>query len=122
MKPSRYSALKLPKVRSVPSVSKDDAVDFGVRETQKFVDQPQFVHDPQRARMYGVAAEVAQKVIVLFQHGDVDPGAGQQKSVHHARGPAAGDTHLGPQTCVMPRHYDARSTRSGYLPVGSAAP
>ena len=47
--------------------------------------------------MYGVAAEVAQKVIVLFQHDDLDPGAGQQQSVHYARGAAAGDTNLGLQ-------------------------
>jgi hypothetical protein len=31
--------------------------------------------------MHGVAAEVAEEVIVPFQHNDLDPGAGKQKGV-----------------------------------------
>jgi hypothetical protein len=69
--------------------------------------------------MYGVAAEVAQKVVVLFQHGDLDPSAGQQQSVHHACGAAAGDTNLGLQNLRHAPTLRRRSTGSGHLPVGT---
>jgi hypothetical protein len=45
--------------------------------------------------MHGVAAEVAQEVIVLFQDDNVDPGAGKEEGVNHAGGTATGDTDLG---------------------------
>ncbi len=38
-----------------------------------------------------VAAEIAEEVGVLLQHDDVDAGARQQVSEHHAGGSAAGD-------------------------------
>ena len=41
--------------------------------------------------MHGVAAEVTQKVGVLFHHRDRNAGAGQQQAEHHSRRPAAGD-------------------------------
>ena len=47
--------------------------------------------------MHGVAAEVAQEVVVFFQHSNFDPGAGQQQSVNQARGTATGNTDLGSQ-------------------------
>jgi hypothetical protein len=40
--------------------------------------------------MNGIAAEVAQEVLVLFENENVDAGARQQHSEHHARWPAAG--------------------------------
>ena len=42
--------------------------------------------------MNGIAAKITQKVGVLFQHQDFDPGAGEQQSQHHPGGTAAGNT------------------------------
>ena len=64
---------------------------------QQLVDKPQLVHDPQGARMHGVAAEIAQKISVLFQDNNPDPGAGKQKSVNHAGGTTTGNTNPGLQ-------------------------
>jgi hypothetical protein len=36
-----------------------------------------------------VAAKVAQKIRMLFQHNDPDPGPRQQEAQHHAGGTAA---------------------------------
>ena len=47
--------------------------------------------------MHGVAAEIAQKITVLFQDNNPDPGAGKQKSVNHAGGTTTGNTNLGLQ-------------------------
>src|SRR5882757_4175996 len=44
--------------------------------------------------MHCVAAEVAQKITVLFQHNNPDPSTGKQKRVHHAGGTAADNTDL----------------------------
>src|SRR5213592_1351568 len=38
-----------------------------------------------------VAAKVAQKICMLLEHDDVDAGAGQQKTEHHAGRATAGD-------------------------------
>ena len=43
----------------------------------------------------GVAAEVAEEVLVLFEDGDVDAGTGEEKAEHHARGTTANDTARG---------------------------
>src|SRR6201990_3227717 len=47
--------------------------------------------------MHGVAAEVAQEVVVFFQNNDVDSGARQQQRMHEARRTATGNTDLGSQ-------------------------
>src|SRR6476620_11089411 len=47
--------------------------------------------------MHGVAAEIAQKITVLFQDNNPDPGAGKQKSVNHTGGTTTGNTNLGLQ-------------------------
>ena len=65
-----------------------------MRLLEKFIEQPEFVHQLQRRRMDGVAAKIAQEIGVLFQHDDVDAGARQQKAEHHAGRSAAGDAAL----------------------------
>jgi hypothetical protein len=42
--------------------------------------------------MDGIAAEIAQKIRMLFEHGHGNSGAGQEKTEHHPRRPAAYDT------------------------------
>jgi hypothetical protein len=44
--------------------------------------------------MHGIAAEVAQKVIVLFQDNNLDPGTGKQEGMNQPGGTATGDTDL----------------------------
>ena len=62
-----------------------------VRHLEEFVEQAELVHQLERRGMNGVAAEVAEEILVLLQHDDVDAGAGEQKAEHHAGRPAAGD-------------------------------
>ena len=38
-----------------------------------------------------VAAEIAQKILMLLQHDHLDAGAREQEAQHHAGRPAAGD-------------------------------
>src|SRR5271166_1940399 len=45
--------------------------------------------------MHGVAAEVAQEVVVFLQNHGLDTGAGKQESVNESGGTAAGNTDLG---------------------------
>ena len=47
--------------------------------------------------MHGVAAEIAQEVIVLLQDDNPDPCAGKQEAMNEAGGTAAGNTNLGLQ-------------------------
>jgi hypothetical protein len=60
--------------------------------------------------MDGVAAEVAQEVIVFFQDNNLDPGTGQQEGVNQTGGTASGDTYLGLKNA---RHALTLLTRSG---------
>ena len=39
----------------------------------------------------GVAAEIAEEILVLLQHDDIDARARQQQPEHHAGGPSAND-------------------------------
>ncbi len=62
---------------------------------QVLFQQAQFVHHLEGGGMHRVAAEIAQEVSVLFQHGNVHAGAGQKIAQHHAGGPAARDYACG---------------------------
>ena len=63
-----------------------------MRQFQEAVDQPELVHHLQRGGMHGVAAKIAEEIRMLLQHHDVDAGASEQVTEHHARGPTADDT------------------------------
>src|SRR5713101_7796312 len=65
---------------------------FLMRQLQKVIEDTEFVHHFERRRMNGVAAEVAQKIGVLLEHENVDPGPREQKREHHPRGSATRDT------------------------------
>ncbi len=51
-----------------------------VRTLEEVIEDAELVHHLERRGMDGVAAEVAQEIGVLFQHHDIDAGAGEQKS------------------------------------------
>src|SRR5262245_24292823 len=60
-------------------------VDFLMRQLEKLVEQAKLVHDFKRCGMNRIAAKIAQKICMLFQHNDVDAGAGKQEAEHHPR-------------------------------------
>ena len=66
-----------------------------VRQLEKFIQQAELVHQLERGRMDGVAAEVAEEVSVFLKDHYVDAGARQQEAEHHAGRSAAGDTAFG---------------------------
>src|SRR5438552_9656703 len=49
------------------------------------------MHHFERGRMNCVAAKIAQKICVLFQHDYGNAGARQQETEHHSRRTTAGD-------------------------------
>ena len=51
-----------------------------VRALEEIVEDAKLVHHLERRGMDGVAAEVAQEIGVLFQHDDIDAGAGEQEA------------------------------------------
>src|SRR5438445_1229810 len=62
-----------------------------VRQLQELVDDAELVENLERGRMHRVAAKVAEKVRVLFEHRDADARASEQQPEHHAGGTTAGD-------------------------------
>ena len=60
---------------------------FLMRPLQKFLEQPEFVHEVERGRVNGVAAEVAKEIGVLFQHDGIDAGSRSRKPSIMPAGP-----------------------------------
>src|SRR5262249_18029117 len=80
---------------------------------QKAFEDAKLVHEFECRGMNRVAAEVAQKIRVLLEHGDVDAGSGQKQAQHHARWTAAGDgTGCGNCLHVSPTRNEAQSMPS----------
>ena len=67
-----------------PASSDDgrDTVYLGMANLEELVEEAKFVHQLQRGGMDGIAAKIAEEVLVLFEHGDGEPGAGEQKAEH----------------------------------------
>src|SRR5215469_16705529 len=57
-----------------------------VRQKQELAQEAEFVEDLEGGRMDGVAAEVAEEVLVLFNNGDLDAMAGEKIGEHDAGG------------------------------------
>ena len=72
-----------------------DLGDLLMRLLEEFVEQTKLVHEFERGRMDGVAAEIAEEVLVFFEHENFDAGASEQKSQHHTRRAAAHDATAG---------------------------
>jgi len=79
--------------------------------------QTKLVEHVERGGMDRVAAEVAEEVIVLFEHEDLDAGAGEEESKHRARRSATDDAAGGRvvlchMTSSSQSTVDGRATRS----------
>src|SRR5262249_3011413 len=68
-----------------------DIPDFLVRHGEKLVKKAEFVDHLESRCMYGIAAEIAKEVVVFFEYGDTDAGAGGQIAEHDSGRPAHGD-------------------------------
>lgn len=55
------------------------------------VEQAQLVEELERGGMDGVAAEVAEEVLVFFEDGDIDAGASEEEAEHDSGGATADD-------------------------------
>ncbi len=66
-------------------------LDDAVRQAVEPLEQAELVEQAQGDRVHGVAAEVAQEVGVLLQHGDLDAGARQQQAEKQSRRAAPDD-------------------------------
>ena len=93
--------------------------DFLVRHFEERFEQAELVNQFQRRGMHGVAAEVAEKISVFFQHHDVDAGPRQQKAEHHAGRPAAGDATGRGDRCNRHEKYVYTLMPCGKGPEGS---
>ncbi len=68
-----------------------------MRLAQKIVQKSQFVHQFERGGMNRVAAKIAEKIRVLFEHQHFHSGARQQECKDHSRRAAAHDAAAGLQ-------------------------
>ncbi|KIA60475.1 hypothetical protein FG87_36870 [Nocardia vulneris] len=66
-----------------------DLFELARGQFREFGAETQLVQQVEGGGMHGVAAEVAQEVLVFLQHGHFDTGPGQQQSQHHAGGSTA---------------------------------
>src|SRR5271155_3567934 len=69
--------------------------DLVMADLEKLLKQSEFVHDLQGRGMDRIPAEIAEEILVLFEYGDADPGARQQKPEHDTRRSSAGDAARG---------------------------
>ena len=61
----------------------------GTYEIYREDDVYALLQELQRGRMDGIAAEIAEEIVVLLEHGDGATVAGQKVAEHHSRGAAA---------------------------------
>src|ERR1700679_2831310 len=64
-------------------------------QLEKLLEQADFPQYLERGWVYGVAAKIAEEVLVLFEHRYFDPLPCQQKADDHAGRTAAYDTAIG---------------------------
>src|SRR5690349_23011695 len=72
-----------------------------MRPLEKFFQKPELAHDFQRGRMNGVAAEVAQEILVFLKHANLNARACQKQSKHHSGRSAAGNAAPGLDTVLV---------------------
>src|SRR5438093_6785997 len=68
---------------------------FLVRLLKKVSKNAEFVHQLERGGMDRVAPKVTQKIAMFFEHHNVNTGACQQETQHHAGGTAADNAATG---------------------------
>ncbi len=71
-----------------------DALDLVEGHLQELLQQAELGHELDGGGMNGIAAEIAQEILVLLEHRDLNPGTGEEKAEHHARRPATDDANL----------------------------
>src|SRR5271170_1171606 len=65
-----------------------------MRPREEIFQQSKLVDHIKRGRVNGVAAKIAQKVRVFFQHHHINARSGEQKAEHHSRRPSSGNAAL----------------------------
>ena len=83
-----------PIVQSRPGDTELCLVQAVVRPVQEVLEKPQLVENLHRRRVDGVAAKIAEEVLVLFQHANLAAGSGEKQPGHDARRPAANDDEV----------------------------
>lgn len=68
-----------------------DALDATVRDAGETVIEPEFIEQPQGRGVDGVAAEVAEEVLVPLEHHDLHPASGEQQAGDNPGGAASAD-------------------------------
>jgi hypothetical protein len=68
-----------------------EGCDLGVGDCEELFEEAQFIEEVERGGMDGVSPKIAEEVLVLFENGDLDAGAGEEKAQHDACGPASDD-------------------------------
>ena len=80
---------------------------------QKRVEQAKLPHDAEGSAMNGVAAEVAVKVLVLFEHDDIDSLTRKQESEHDAGRSSSDNTYRGVKSLG---HWQLLGKREAHTP------
>ena len=84
----------MPKIRNGDGIVADLTLEFAhllMRTFEELLQEAEFMNDVERRGVNGVATKVAQEILVLLQHDDIDAHTRQQKPQHHAGRSAAGD-------------------------------
>jgi hypothetical protein len=66
-----------------------------MRLEQELIEQIQFVHQFQSGRVDGIAAKIAKKILVLFEHKHLHSSTREQKTKHDPSRPTADDAAFG---------------------------
>jgi hypothetical protein len=88
-----------------------------MRQFQKVCEKPQFGEHFQGGRMHGVATEIPEEIVVLFEDSDLNTAASQEITEHHAGRPTTDDT--AGRLYNLRRH--ARSPLNSSLPYSHEA-
>src|SRR5215467_8129284 len=88
---------------------------------EKIIKQAQFVNNFECGWMNRIAAEITQKVRVLFEHQHRHPGSGQKESEHHAGrsttdNAASGGNDFGRGGSIL-RHRPSRPLNKGSIKI-----
>src|SRR5258708_20571774 len=75
-----------------------------MRALQELLENAKFIHQLQSGWMNRIAAEITQKIAVLFEHDHINTRARQQKAEHHPSRTAAGNAPPRLLVLCLPSH------------------
>jgi len=84
-----FGSISESEIRRGEGVIAEDASGRGqllVRDLQKLFEESEFIHEMKSGRVDRVAAETAEEVLMFFENGDGDAGAGEKIAEHDAGG------------------------------------